>query len=58
MLAELNYLRVANSQMTEHLRSLELQIAKLESALSALQVALFAERGKAIDLPNPLRGVN
>jgi hypothetical protein len=37
---------------------LELSIAKLESALSALQVALVAERGKAIDLPNPLTRVN
>jgi hypothetical protein len=51
-------LRVAKSQMTEHMRSLELQIAKLESALSALQVTLVAERGKEIDLPNPLRSVN
>jgi hypothetical protein len=50
--------KIAKSQMTEHMRSLELQIAKLESALPALQVALVAGRGKAIDLPNPLRSVN
>jgi exonuclease VII small subunit len=48
----------AKSQMTEHVRSLELQIAKLEAALSALQAALDAERGKAIDLPNPLTRMN
>jgi D-alanine-D-alanine ligase-like ATP-grasp enzyme len=43
------------SEMTQSLRSLELQIAKLGSAVSALQVALVAGRGKTIDLPNPLR---
>jgi hypothetical protein len=49
--------RVVNAQ-TEQMRSLELQVAKLESALSALQVVLVVERGKAIDLPNPLQKVN
>jgi hypothetical protein len=51
-------LRGAKSQMTEHMRPLELQVPKLESALSTLQAALVAERGKAIDLPNPSRSVN
>jgi hypothetical protein len=31
---------------------------QLESALAALQLTLATERGKAIDLPNPLRSVN
>ena len=44
--------------LQEHMRSLELQIAKLESALSALQEALVAERGRAIDFPNALTRVN
>jgi hypothetical protein len=48
----------AKRELTESMRSLELQIARLESALSALQPALTTERGKAIDLPNPLRTVN
>lgn len=46
------------SQMTEQMRAFELSVAKLESALSALQVALVAERGKATDLPNPLTRMN
>jgi len=37
---------------------LELAIATLESVVSALQLALATERGKVLDLPNPLRSVN
>ncbi|WFU70833.1 hypothetical protein [Bradyrhizobium sp. CB2312] len=39
-------------------RELHSQVAKLERALSALQVTLATERAKAIDLPNPLTRVN
>lgn len=39
-------------------QKLELQIAKLEAALSALELALVSERSRAIDLPNPLKNVN
>jgi hypothetical protein len=46
------------SQLRERTRDLVLQVARLESALAALQVTLATERGKAIDLPNPLRSVN
>jgi hypothetical protein len=43
----------ANSHFAELMRSLELIVAKLESAFSALQVTLVAERST-----NPLRSVN
>jgi hypothetical protein len=46
------------SQLRERTHELELQVARLESTLSALQGALVAELGKAIDLPKPLRSVN
>ena len=39
-------------------RALELQIAKLEPALSALQAVLNVERRRVLDLPNPLKSVN
>jgi len=42
------------SELLERTRGLELAVVKLESALAALQVTLATERGKAIDLPNPL----
>jgi hypothetical protein len=48
----------AKRELTKPMRSLEIQVARLESALSALQSALAVERGKAIHLPNPLRSVN
>ena len=37
-------------------RGLELQITKL--AVSALELALVTERGRVLDLPNPLKCVN
>src|SRR6516164_2136287 len=42
------------SEVVSATRGLELQIARLENALSALQATLASEHGKAIDLPNPL----
>ena len=48
----------AKHELTESMRSLEVQVARLESALSALQMALNIERSKTIDLPNVLRAVN
>jgi len=39
-------------------RGLKLQIAKLEAAVSALQMVLNVEHSKTIDLPNVLRAVN
>jgi hypothetical protein len=45
----------AERQINEQMRSLELAVAKLESALPALQVALNIERSRALDLPNVLR---
>jgi hypothetical protein len=46
------------SELVSATRELHLQVAKLESALSALQVTLATERAKAINLPNPLTRVN
>jgi hypothetical protein len=46
------------SELLERTRGLELAVAKLESALAQLQLTLANERGRAIDLPNPLRSVN
>jgi hypothetical protein len=37
---------------------LESQIAKLEAAVSALELALNVERRRVLDLPNPLKSVN
>jgi hypothetical protein len=37
---------------------LELQIAKLEAAVSALELALNVERHRTIDLPNPRKNVS
>jgi hypothetical protein len=48
----------AKHELTESMRSLEVQVAGLESALSTLQMALNIERSKTIDLPNVLRAVN
>ena len=48
----------AKHGLTESMRSREVQVARLESALSALQMALNIERSKTIDLPNVLRAVN
>ena len=31
---------------------------KLEAAVSALELALVTERGRVLDLPNPLKSVN
>jgi hypothetical protein len=38
-------------------RGLELAMAKLESALAQMTLAT-TERGKVVDLPNPMRAVN
>jgi hypothetical protein len=50
------------SQEREHHKSeligLELAIAKLEDAVSALELALVTERGRVLDLANPLKRVN
>ena len=35
-----------------------LAIAKLEAAAGALELAPATERGKVLDLPNPLKSVN
>jgi hypothetical protein len=43
------------SQLLERTRGLELAVAKLESTLAQLQLALATERKSIIDLPNPLR---
>jgi DNA-binding transcriptional MerR regulator len=48
----------AKHELTESMRSLEVQVARLESALSTLQMALNIERSKTIDLPNVSRAVN
>ena len=48
----------AKSEMAERARGLELQIAKLEAAISALALPLVTERRRTIDLPNPLKNVN
>ena len=48
----------AKHELTESMRSLEVQVARLERALSALQMAFNIERSKTIDLPNVLRAVN
>lgn len=54
--AERTHIKSEAAQATARL---ELSIAKLESALSALQLTLISERtGKVLDLPNPLRSVN
>ena len=45
----------AKSAMDERARSLELSVAKLEAAVSALELALVTERGKVLFLPNPLK---
>jgi hypothetical protein len=44
--------------LLERTRGLKLAIAKLESTLAQLQLTLASERGKATDLPNPLRSMN
>jgi hypothetical protein len=46
------------SKLAERTRGLELQIAKLEAAVSALELALNVERGRVLDLPSPLKAVN
>ena len=48
----------AKSAMDERARSLELSVAKLEAAVSALELALNVERGRVLDLPNPMKSVN
>jgi hypothetical protein len=48
----------AKHELTESVRSLEVQVARLERALSASQMAFNIERSKTIDLPNVLRAVN
>ena len=49
----------AKSQLVERARSLELQIARLEASVSALELALERDHRKAtLDLPNPLTHVN
>jgi hypothetical protein len=48
----------AKSELVERGRGLELQIAKLEAVISALELALATERGRTIDLPNPSKSVN
>jgi hypothetical protein len=48
----------AKSELVERARGLELSIAKLETALSALELALVTGRGRVLDLPNPLKSVN
>jgi len=48
----------AKHELTESMRSLEVQVARLERALSALQMAFNIERSKTIELPNVLRAVN
>jgi hypothetical protein len=45
-------------ELIECTRGLELVVAKLEAAVSALALALVTERGKVLDLPNPLKLVN
>ena len=46
------------SQLLDRTRGLELQVAKLEAAVRALELTLPTERGKMLDLPNPLKRVN
>ena len=48
----------AKHELTQSMRSLEVQVARLERALSASQMAFNIERSKTIDLPNVLRAVN
>jgi hypothetical protein len=48
----------AKSELVERARSLELSITKLEAAVSTLELALATERGRVLDLPNPLKSVN
>ena len=48
----------AKSELVERTRSLELSITKLEAAVSTLELALATERGRVLDLPNPLKSVN
>jgi hypothetical protein len=43
------------SELLERTRGLELAVARLESTLAQLQLALATERKSIIDLPNPLR---
>jgi len=48
----------AKSELVECDRGLELAVAKLEAAVSALELALVTERGRVLDLLNPLKRVN
>src|SRR5262245_32928568 len=48
----------AKRELTESMRSLEVQVARVSSHCPALQTALNIERTRTIDLPNMLRSVN
>jgi hypothetical protein len=49
----------AKSELVSATRGLELQVAELEAAVSALELALNVERGRVLDLPKfPLKAVN
>ena len=47
------------SELVERARGLEVQVAKLEAAVSALELASNIERSKVFELPKfPLKNVN
>ena len=46
--------RLAKKHAAECLKALELQVARLESALTAWQTTLAIERSRPIAIPNPL----
>ena len=44
----------SKDELTDEVRSLKIELANLDSTIAELRRALADERGRAVDLPNPL----